>query len=508
MRVCTACSQMLCFLCGLVVLCLAFPVSVYAEEGCFIDLSADTVILEQALKDCEKKIGKMETLLTREKRDRERSQHILRLIDREIDALLLNLSSNNRSITTLASEISDLEHKIADVTRQLQITVPAAVPALELQRTEYTVLLTQKREERHVFVRQSYAFIEQLGDLIAEKRSVLTYSSLLDGNVQDRVGAYESRAATIRNKVFGLRGGVALSFEQALKYAEQASAATGVRPAFLLGLIRTESRLGHNIGSATYKTAPMHPTRDLPVFPFIVEKLGYGIEEMPVSQSPGFGWGGAMGPAQFIPSTWVCFGGFVNEKTNTCMPTTGVIRTNKLYAVGDSGPDVRRLQEFLTMNGFVIAKSGSGSSGNENDTYTHAVGKAVVAFQDAYAERILRQYGYTRGTGVVNPATRNAVNQLDFYSGPWRYDAHRDIIRRHTKSDLPSDPWNPRDAFFASALYLQHLGAGQDECTAARRYYAGNWWYSRVALNYCRGVVSSARRFERDIAFLRRGEGR
>ena len=506
MRLCAVHGRIQRFFCVVFMLLLLVSAvsAVYAEERCFTDLSVDTEVLEQALKDCEKTINRLEIVLMREEREQERSRHILRLIDREIDVLLLNLSSNNSSIKVLDTEIKDIENRTADVRRRLQVADPAELPVLETELQKHSASLAHKKGERHASVRQSYAFIEQLEDLLEEKRSALQYTSSLEGGIQDRVSAYENRAATIRNKVFGLRGGVALSFEQALKYAEQASEATGVRSAFLLGLIRTESRLGHNIGWATYSNAPMHPTRDVPVYRFIIEKLGYNIEEMPVSQSPGFGWGGAMGPAQFIPSTWACFGGFVNEKTNTCMPITGIIRTNKLYSVGDSGPDVRRLQEFLNKNGFTIAESGSGSPGNETDQYTHMVGRAVVAFQDKYSRRILRQYGYTRGTGVVNPATRNAVNQLNFYSGPWRYDKHRDIVRRHTKSSLPSDPWNSRDAFFASALYLQHLGAAGDECKAARRYYAGNWWYSRVALNYCRGVVSSTRRFERDIAFLRR----
>jgi membrane-bound lytic murein transglycosylase B len=28
-----------------------------------------------------------------------------------------------------------------------------------------------------------------------------------------------------------------------------------------------------------------------------------------------------MGPGQFIPSTWVCYGGFVNVNSNTCTPS-------------------------------------------------------------------------------------------------------------------------------------------------------------------------------------------
>ena len=47
----------------------------------------------------------------------------------------------------------------------------------------------------------------------------------------------------------------------------------------------------------------IHPTRDLPLFLKITEELGRDPFQTPVSC--GSSWGGAMGPAQFIPSTWM-----------------------------------------------------------------------------------------------------------------------------------------------------------------------------------------------------------
>jgi hypothetical protein len=37
-----------------------------------------------------------------------------------------------------------------------------------------------------------------------------------------------------------------------------------------------------------------------------------------VSAAPSYGWGGAMGPGQFIPSTWACYAGYVNTTTGAC----------------------------------------------------------------------------------------------------------------------------------------------------------------------------------------------
>ena len=211
-----------------------------------------------------------------------------------------------------------------------------------------------------------------------------------------------------------------------------------------------------------------------------------------------------MGPAQFIPSTWVCYGGLVNTKTGTCGFNGDLIKTRDTLRIGSKGADVKRLQKFLNQNGFTIAQSGSSSPGKETATYTDEVAGAVKKFQERYASRILRPYGYTRGTGSVGPSTRAAVNQISFYSGPWQYRSDRDLIRQQTRSESPSNPWNPRDAFFASGLYLKELGAESDECKAARWYYAGSNWRSAVARQYCDAVLSKARRFQEEVDLLKR----
>jgi len=64
--------------------------------------------------------------------------------------------------------------------------------------------------------------------------------------------------------------------------------------------------LGQNIGSCTYQEA-MNPTRDVPVFLSLMQQLGLDPDSEKVSCAPSYGWGGAMGPAQFIPSTWVLY---------------------------------------------------------------------------------------------------------------------------------------------------------------------------------------------------------
>jgi hypothetical protein len=62
--------------------------------------------------------------------------------------------------------------------------------------------------------------------------------------------------------------------------------------------------------------------RQRPVFEAITRELGYDPNEMPVSKKPRSykGWGGAMGPAQMMPTTWRVYQNEVAEITGHYPP--------------------------------------------------------------------------------------------------------------------------------------------------------------------------------------------
>ncbi|OGZ27677.1 MAG: hypothetical protein A2365_03465 [Candidatus Nealsonbacteria bacterium RIFOXYB1_FULL_40_15] len=134
----------------------------------------------------------------------------------------------------------------------------------------------------------------------------------------------DKKASEIRARIFDLIGvSKAPTFGEAYEIAKQVEQLTGVRPAFLLAILTQESNLGKNVGQCYLKdpatgsgiviksgkvvSKVMSPTNDIKHFLTITQELGRDPYATPVSCPMSYGWGGAMGPAQFIPRTWIIY---------------------------------------------------------------------------------------------------------------------------------------------------------------------------------------------------------
>ena len=219
----------------------------------------------------------------------------------DVSSFFSDLDAFSSIKTRLQSLFADIntakaqtETEKADLAAKQNQTVDAKY-AVETQQQQIASNKTQKQELLAITANQEVAYKQVLADR-------------------------QAKAAAIRAALFPLRDAAAIQFSDALAYAKQAQARTGVRPAFILAVLTQESNLGKNVGqcyltntttgagvgknSGTPFANVMKPGRDIPPFIDLGLRLGFDPLKQVVSCPQSSGYGGAMGPAQFIPSTW------------------------------------------------------------------------------------------------------------------------------------------------------------------------------------------------------------
>jgi hypothetical protein len=77
--------------------------------------------------------------------------------------------------------------------------------------------------------------------------------------------------------------------------------------------------------------------------------------------------------------------------------------------LGSVDMQVKYLQQYLNSHGFPVAQTGAGSPGKETTKFGYATKAALIKFQEAHADQILRPW-FTHGTGIFGPMTRGYIN--------------------------------------------------------------------------------------------------
>ncbi len=96
------------------------------------------------------------------------------------------------------------------------------------------------------------------------------------------------------------------------------------------------------------------------------------------------------------------------EVAPTAKPAPALFQTD--LRLSSSGADVIRLQKYLNTHGFIIAKKGPGSPGNEIGLFGPATRNAVMRLQAANASEILAPFGLLKPSGIFGASTRKYVN--------------------------------------------------------------------------------------------------
>lgn len=316
--------------------------------------------LEQQLAGLDQEISGFQILIDGKRKEASSLQRDIAILDAQIKKTKLEMRSLELIISKLSTQIKEKEQSISNISSTLEeqkLSLSESIKKLreyddasmvevmlshkqlsdyfndvdaidvvqESLQKQFTELRSTRDHEQELKVEYAGEREEQVEAraLLAierqgleskerERQKLLKDTKGQEAIYQNIQTTKRKSAAAIRAELFKLQGSAAISFEKAVLYAERASAKTGVRVAFILGILAQETDLGRNIGQCNLPTDPpqyrwqaiMKPSRDIEPYKQITAELGLDPEAMPLSCPQGVGWGGAMGPAQFIPSTW------------------------------------------------------------------------------------------------------------------------------------------------------------------------------------------------------------
>lgn len=277
-------------------------------------LGSDIVKKETTIGDLSSKIDREKTSLA----------ELLRRARELDDSSVMEATLSGNTMSDIFSDLTAFHfiqsslHKSFDVIRETKQTTQVQKVSLEGQRDATLNAKAAIEEETR-----------KVQSLEKQKKDLLANSKNQENNYKKVLADRQKKKSEILSALFALRDTKAIPFEQALAYAKEASGKTGVRPAFVLAIMTQETNLGANVGTCNRPGDPvekswmniMKPTRDLEPYKRIVKALGITPETMPLSCPQGNGYGGAMGPSQFIPSTWELYQGRIGNVTGHIPPS-------------------------------------------------------------------------------------------------------------------------------------------------------------------------------------------
>jgi membrane-bound lytic murein transglycosylase B len=347
----------------------AIGVILFSSYPAIIPVRAlDKAALEAELREIEKQIAEYEKQLKDTRSEKNTLNSKINQLRREQNALNLQIKSTELMIDELQGKIGQTEEMIEQnlqKNKELQEQISKAI--IEINEQDGTALvaalahqdglsgffteianynqlteslagtLAELKETKQEYEQRigemdshqeeaqkliSIKVLEQAGlnGKISEQNVLLSQTKGKESAYAESLRQSQRKASEIRAQIYDVIGvNRQVTFGEAMDIAVGVSKQTGVRAAFLLAILTQESNLGKNVGTCNRAGDPpeksyrvvMKPTRDIEPFLKITAELGLDPETTPVScpmrdkYGKQIGYGGAMGPAQFIPSTWV-----------------------------------------------------------------------------------------------------------------------------------------------------------------------------------------------------------
>lgn len=287
-----------------------------------LNIKAKNLLIENLGKDIKGKETRIEDLEGRIERGKDSLAVIMRKTNEISSYTLPEVLLSQSSLTGMFEDIDSFE--------SVQTGLKETFEQIRSDKSETETEKGTLEKRRSAELDARYAIQQEEKNIKsdeAEKQRLLNISKNNEQSYSTVLAEKRAKASQIRAQLFPLVGAEPIPFGVALQYAREAEAQTGVRASFILGVFAQESSLGadatfgKHVGSC-YLTDPktgsginvnsknpvadvMKPTRDVQPFLEITKALGVDPFSTLVSCPLSIGYGGAMGAAQFIPSTWM-----------------------------------------------------------------------------------------------------------------------------------------------------------------------------------------------------------
>lgn len=291
------------------------------------------------------------------------------------------------------SDFFDYVHQIQRTQDNLRMTIRSMIELREELEVRKEELEGERTELEQLKALQEIQQ-RQLAGVKGSKNTILKETKGQEAQFQKLIAARKTDLNRLQEQIYYLQKS-GISVEDAATYAKLAAVGAGIRPAFLLALLEVESRLGLNIGTGNWmddmvlcyerisklaKTADRRnyylkrASDEKAAFLKITGDLGLDPDAQRVSKEPTYGCGGAMGPAQFIPTTWLSYASEISRLT------------------GDSPANPWSTEHAFTAAAIKLARGGAASQTRAGEL---AAAKAYISGNPNCSQAICNSYSST-----------------------------------------------------------------------------------------------------------------
>jgi peptidoglycan hydrolase CwlO-like protein len=353
---------------------LAVPSKAKAVECTMDTAGKNDQQLQEILTQCEKEINEQKGVLESTKKQSSLLQGNITSLTNKIKTMALEIKARNaqiqrleENITTKSGEIRKLDSRVNDIRDSISkivresvmlsnYTMPeillsndslsdflkdtddysvvnSALHELSLSlrglkdQTEQVKKELEDRQNKEETLKLQQEKAKRLNESFkTENQQLLKYSKSQESAYAKAIAEKEKVRNEIRNRLFRTVGGAEMKFGDAVKILAPYEDLIGVDTALVLAILTQESSvdgvIGRNIGKCTYnqtarnKDGTVMSNSQKASFLAIMNELSMNPDTTPVS-CPIYQdgqYGGAIGPAQFMPKTWWDVGAGVGYK--------------------------------------------------------------------------------------------------------------------------------------------------------------------------------------------------